>query len=328
MLKTIHEEVQRYYKNKQQKNLELQSIRRKELNETIEGYKDIDVDLQNIFKKIAILMVSDKNEEIQNLKEQIEDLIAYKQKLLLEHSYPLNYLENVYDCSICKDNGFTKEGNHCVCYKNKISWKLMELSKIDNKLFEENFDTFNFDYYNKSKDPNSGLVPFDVAQSIFNVVNKACENKSSELNNMYIYGPVGVGKTFLLNSIAKKTLDNNLSVIYLPSQELFNIINAYKFHNDNHPLANQSYYNFLCNCDVLLIDDLGTEASTNVTQSEFFYILDLRIRTNKMTVITSNLQLNNLEQQYSQRISSRIIGEFALLKLIGDDIRYKKKYKM
>ncbi len=143
---------------------------------------------------------------------------------------------------------------------------------------------------------------------------------------MYIYGDTGVGKTFLLNCIANKVLKMNKSIIYLPAQELLSIINDFKFNKNTHEFANAEFYKFLCDCDMLLIDDLGTEANTSVSQAEFFYLLDLRIRTKKATVITSNLKLEELEQNYTQRISSRIIGEFLLLKMIGKNIRILKKY--
>ncbi len=326
MLKKIHEEIQTYYKNKKLENKTIESNRLQEVYDSIPEYKELDLELKNIYKQLIISISSNGEENIKFSKKDIETVIDRKKKLLMEYSYPLDYIENVFDCHLCKDSGYIKNKGQCICYKNKVSKKLMELSKLDSKLEEENFETYILDHYSKEKDPNTGLIPYDVASKIFNYAKKAVGNSSNKKENMYIYGTVGVGKTFLLNAIAKDVLDNNLSVIYLPSQELFNIINAFKFQNSYHELANQSYYDFLCNCDYLLIDDLGTEASTSITQSEFFYILDLRMRTNKATVITSNLNLRNLEDTYSQRISSRISGDFRLLNLIGNDIRKIKKY--
>ncbi len=327
MLKKIHEEIQTFYKNKKQENLNKGILRREEIFSKIPEYKELDDKLKMYYKSILTNINSDNSTSVSFSKEEIEDIISKKQNLLKINNYPLDYLENVYDCTVCKDSGYIKNQGRCSCYNNKVSKKLMNLSKLDLRLQEENFSKCVFDYYPKTKDPNTGLIPYDVAKSIYKFAQNNITNETEHIKNMYIYGNVGVGKTFLLNSIAKKALENSFSVIYLPSQELFNIINAYKFHDAFHELANQSFYDFLCSCDYLLIDDLGTEASTNFTQSEFFYILDLRMRTNKATIITSNLTLRNLEEQYSQRISSRISGDFRLLNLLGEDIRKIKKYK-
>ena len=143
-----------------------------------------------------------------------------------------------------------------------------------------------------------------------------------EFCNLFFYGDTGVGKTFLSNCIAKELMDRSYSVIYLSSFELFDTLAKSKFGKDD--TADQMNEHIL-DCDLLIIDDLGTELANSFTVSQLFLCLNERILRRKSTIISTNLSLESLVQIYSERTFSRITSNYTMLKLTGDDIRIKKK---
>ncbi len=331
MLASIHKSIKNEYSTLTQQAKTLQDKRRLELFQNVEGYKELD-ELLMKYRKELIKNIANPNETDNSfLAGRITSTIAKKHRLLEQNNYPINYIEDVYECNICKDTGLKEAGKHCTCYNHKLSKKLQEFSKLGTKLSEENFSTFVLDYYSTSKDPNSGMVPQFVAKTAYDKLFKFSYNLINDIeqkdNNFYIYGNAGVGKSFLCHSVLNVVTNSAKSYVYLPSQEFFNILQSYKFSNNSHDLGNDAYINFLSTCDLLVIDDLGTEYKNAVTEAEFFHIIDYRLRSKKSTIISSNLSLSELKDHYTQRMVSRIIGEFMTLNIIGSDIRINKKYK-
>jgi len=136
-----------------------------------------------------------------------------------------------------------------------------------------------------------------------------------------LYGTVGVGKTFLSNCIANQVLNAGHSVIYVTTFTLFDIFQKCVF--EKLPNSQEEYQNIF-NCDLLIIDDLGTELGNSFTTSQFFMCINERLLRKKSTIISTNLSLNQLLDQYSERTFSRISNHYQLLKLIGADIRLLK----
>ncbi|MFV0519538.1 MAG: ATP-binding protein [Lachnospirales bacterium] len=325
MLAKLHEDVQRDYANQKIENLNKLKIRKEEVQKLCPEIIDIDDKLKKLYPKLTFIALNGSEDEALEMKMLINRLLDDKKSILIKNNIEPDYVNKIYFCEKCKDTGLIEAGVRCQCYYNALSKKMLEMFKLTKKLNEENFETFSLDFFSKDKDPNTGVSPYDQINSNLKKIHSATKN-SEDLENIYIYGDTGTGKTFLLNCIANKVLNMNNSIVYLPAQELLNIINAFKFNNNTHEFANAEFYNFLCSCDMLLIDDLGTEANTTFAQAEFFYLLDLRIRNKRATVISSNLGLGDLENNYNQRISSRIVGEFNLLKMSGTNIRISKKY--
>lgn len=137
-----------------------------------------------------------------------------------------------------------------------------------------------------------------------------------------LYGDTGTGKTFLSNCIAKSLLDQCFSVIYFTAFELFDIFekNVFDRASDVSEIHHQIF-----DCDLLIIDDLGTEFSNSFTTSQLFLCLNERLLAGKSTVISTNLSMKQIAEMYSERTFSRISSNYTLLKFFGDDIRIKKK---
>ena len=143
-----------------------------------------------------------------------------------------------------------------------------------------------------------------------------------EFRNLFLYGDTGIGKTFLSNCIAKELIDKSFSVIYLTSYELFDTLAKSKFEKDDTAEALASH---IFDCDLLIIDDLGTELANSFTVSQLFLCLNERLLRRKSTIISTNLSLESVVDIYSERTFSRITSNYTMLKLTGDDIRIKKK---
>ena len=148
------------------------------------------------------------------------------------------------------------------------------------------------------------------------------DNFEQKPSNLLFYGDTGVGKTFLSNCIAKEVLEKGKSVIYFTAFQLFDILSKGVFEKDADAItAHQNIYD----CDLLIIDDLGTEMWTHFSSSQFFSCLNERILRKKSVIISTNLSLQELRDRYSDRIFSRITSNFDLCKITGPDIRMQKK---
>jgi DNA replication protein DnaC len=145
------------------------------------------------------------------------------------------------------------------------------------------------------------------------------ENKPK---NLFFYGNTGVGKTFLSNCVAKELLDNGYSVIYFTAFQLFDILSKGVFEKDADAIA--AHQNIF-DCDLLIIDDLGTELSNAFSTSQLFLCVNERILRQRSTIISTNLNLNQVSDTYSERTFSRVLNNYNLIKLFGDDIRIQKR---
>ena len=143
-----------------------------------------------------------------------------------------------------------------------------------------------------------------------------------EFHNLFLYGDTGTGKTFLSNCIAKELLDTGHSVIYFTAFQLFDILEKNKFQKDSKAEASMQH---MFDCDLLIVDDLGTELANTFTVSQLFLCLNERILRKKATIISTNLGIDQLSTIYSERIFSRIVSSYTMIKLFGDDIRLQKK---
>lgn len=272
-------------------------------------------------KQARKLLEGDDN-ALQELKVQIKALSARSKEILISGGYPADYLEPIYECSDCKDTGYI--GNQkCHCFQKAVIDLLYTQSNLKHILQKENFDTFSFAYYsNNHIDPKTGASSLANIKKAHAVARDFVVSFEEEFKNLFIYGDTGVGKTFLSNCIAKELIDRSHSVIYLSSFELFDILAKSKFGKDAD--ADQMNEHIL-DCDLLIIDDLGTELANSFTVSQLFLCLNERLLRRKSTVISTNLSLESLVDIYSERTFSRITSNYIMLKLTGDDIRIKKK---
>ena len=185
---------------------------------------------------------------------------------------------------------------------------------------KENFDGFRLDYYPTEPDPSLGVSPRQLMERTF----RRCKRYAREFRlgapSLLFSGGPGLGKTFLSACIARAVADSGFSVVYDTAGQLFDDFEAVKFGGDQRDLT-QKYLN----CDLLIVDDLGTEMTTQFTQSVLYRVINDRLLQNRPMIVSTNLSDSALRQRYSPAIASRLTGEFEQLRFFGDDIRAKKR---
>ncbi len=249
--------------------------------------------------------------------------LDHQRKVLLER-YGIS--EDIYnipcDCKKCGDTGYIGR-EPCSCLTSKIIDSLYKNSNLGRILEKENFDTFNLDYYDDvasfdERIPNS---PKENMKRVINLSKQFIDDfgkKESYVSNIIYYGECGVGKTFMTHCVAKELIEKGYSVLYMSSIQFFNVIEAKRFKNE--PDATE-LYKIMQSCDLLIVDDLGTEISNSFTDSELYNIVNIRGTDEKATIISTNLGLEELRQRYSERIFSRFMGNYTFMCIIGKDIR-------
>jgi len=325
MIRSDFNKILRQYDHKQAKNKQIQKERQASLFKSIPRLEEIhkqisSIGLETIMK--AMKTPSKKDYFESRLKEDLLSLKRQKETLLMDHGYPKNYLDPIYDCSDCQDTGYINN-QKCHCLQQAIIDYSYEQSNLKSILNQENFSSFSFDYYSKKKDPKIGISPFENIQSVHSLCIDFVASFGKEFRNLILYGHSGLGKTFLCNAIAKEILDSGQTVIYLSAFQLFRLFENYRFHKEEEIVSNDEIEQIF-KCDLLIIDDLGTEFNNALTKAELFNALNSRLLNKKPTVISTNLAPNEWVNNYSERIISRIFGYYTQLKFIGSDIRLNK----
>ncbi|MGE5632404.1 MAG: ATP-binding protein [Caulobacteraceae bacterium] len=312
---------------------EYEKIREKNKNELeshksllyskIPRLKDIDEEMVKLsidITKTILSKPSNGEELIKELQKRQLDLKIEKAELLASNNYPKDYLDMKYQCKSCKDTGFI--GNiKCSCYIQKEINYLYKQSSLADVLEKENFEQFRWEYYS-DKALDNNISPKENMKIIyFKCINFVKDFDEHNMNLLFI-GKPGLGKTFLCNSIAKDLLDKGKSVIYKTASDLIDIIRKYKFDFENEE-SNEQSLNEIYECDLLIIDDLGTELSTQFSNLALYSILNKRALKNKKMIISTNLDIDEFTKIYSDRITSRIFGSFDTLEFLGEDIRLK-----
>lgn len=322
----VYREVINEYKNKKMINEGTSQQRKEKLYILRPELKDIHTELSILGCSIAKDIISAKNPEelIINLEKEQKELLEKEKSILLDENYPVDYFDNTYSCEKCQDSGFI-DNEECICFKQRIVEKYYAMSNIKKILKEENFDNFNISFFSREIIPDKGISPFDNMRHAYNVSMEFVNNFNSKFENLFFYGPTGRGKTFLCNCIAKDILDKGHTVVYLTAADFFRTFENYRFHREdmNRP---EYYINLILDSELLILDDLGTEIPSVVTSSELFNVINSRLQKEKHTIISTNLALADLKNYYSHRLESRIVGNYSLLEIFGEDIRIVKKY--
>lgn len=321
--------IMKEYEQTRLYNTRLATERREEIYSKLPAIEELDNSSTRAYLSSAITRITgsgDGCEDFKSVSQLNRKRSAQKRQLLVEAGYPEDYLDPIYTCPMCKDTGYIDQ-ERCSCFRDKLINSLYLQSNLTNILEMENFNTFKLDYYSKDKITGYQCSPYDNIVNILNSAKGFVENfssKSSHRGNILIYGEVGLGKTFLTNCIAKGILDKGHQVFYLTANELFqNILSPYLM-NQEKDLAD--LYKYVYNCELLIIDDLGTELINSFTISNLFEVINQRNVQGKSTIISTNLGLKELKTKYSERIMSRLMDGYTVYNIYGDNIRYQKRF--
>lgn len=298
---------------------------KKRIDEITKNFPEI-IELDKTIQKLSLnlslsILKGAMQENIDTYKDEIKFLRTQRHNMLAENNYPDNYLNLWYKCKKCEDTGVYK-GKKCSCYNEKLAKLYYDQSDIKTLLDKNNFDNFKLDLYSNQK---LNSEKFSARNNIENIINyihtNYLPNFKNSNTNLLFYGKSGMGKTFMSCCIAKILLDCSYLVVYKTSDELIKAFKDIRFNN------NSNLEDLLINCDLLIIDDLGAEQITEFSTTELFTLINKKLLKDKKMIISTNLSLIDLVRTYSERISSRLTGNFKLFKFYNEeDIRVKLNF--
>lgn len=314
------EKIQRTLEERRLANSAVTDSRRREILEKLPAYRELEDETAALSMQCAGKLISEpdaaiRNKEIGELRSRISEINKTKKDLLTNAGYPADYLEPVHSCSKCLDTGFI-DGKKCTCFKQLEIKVLYDHSNMSAFLKDNNFDRLTYDYH-KGDDLTHFKNAVDTCKKFIN-------NFDNDYHNLLFYGTVGTGKSFLSGCVAKELLDKGHSIVYFSAEQLFRSISAL-YYDHEHNMEREALFDTLHGSDLLIIDDLGTEFSNEFTKSQLFSIFNQRITNRRPLVISTNLTLEDIRKNYSDRFLSRLAENSYICNLKGSDIRIRKK---
>lgn len=312
-------------KRKQNRENEL-NRRRNEVFSKIPRLFEIESQLDRYGIRMLNNIISGNLDEMQAaaaIMAENRTFVEERSALLRQHGYDENYLDVPPVCSLCGDTGFDGD-KLCHCINREMTAFALSEANLSEALSQQTFDKFSLDYYSNEFVEDYGCSPRENMQIILNDCMEYVRNFSVESENLLFCGGCGLGKTFLSSAIANELLKAYVDVLYVSSNALFPILEDIHFGRE---VSDHSEYivKKVLECDLLILDDLGSEFVTQFTCAELFRILNTRLLSDKKMIISTNLNRNMLAKTYTERIASRIGGNFSIYEFLGEDIRRIKK---
>lgn len=268
---------------------------------------------------------ADPRSAIAALREENLALQRERGELLVSLGFAADYLNPEPNCSTCGDTGWVGS-ELCSCLRAYyVREQNAELSRMLD-LAGQSFETFNFDYYSRQRALDQNLSPYQRMEKNFDACRDYAYEFSPRSGNLLLSGDPGLGKTFLSASIARVVSDAGHSVVYDTASHVFSRFESQKFDRGDDDEAEDDVRRYL-KCDLLILDDLGTELTTALVQSALYQLINTRLMTSRKTVISTNLSPGELGSRYGAAVLSRLEGEYRILPFFGEDIRKLKSKK-
>ena len=283
--------------------------RRRAVYSRLPRVAEIEQELMNAGTELARCVLN-HNANFEHIKEKITALQTERDNLLTQNGYLARCLDDVFSCEVCNDSGFVSS-ERCKCLQKLVSEVVLEQSNISKIMRTQTFANFNYDLFKNNS---------EKIQNNIKIATNFAENFQKNGENLFIFGNVGSGKTFLSSCIANFVLESGKTLYYQSAYRIFKLIQQLTFEDkDNSEMKDM--LNYIYSVDLLIIDDLGTEFVTTLSTSSFFDILNSRLMDGKSTIINTNLNPGEIGQMYSERIASRIVGNYEIIHLDGGDLR-------
>lgn len=253
------------------------------------------------------------DDRIHALEEQNALLLEARKVLLIKAGYPEDYSEVKYECDTCMDVGFV-DGRMCKCMRRALTLAGYESSGVAKLIAKQNFDTFSLDYYegaNRDAMENILARAKDYARGF----------DGKRMRNLLFMGTTGLGKTHLSSAIAKEVVEGGFDVVYESAQTIFTDFEMEKFGRVAKDEDRTSRY---LDCDLLIMDDLGTEMQSSFTVSCLYNLVNTKLIGEKSMIISTNIRKEELLAKYTDRLASRLFGEFEVCLFAGKDVRSQK----
>lgn len=310
-----YESIMFRYGQRRRERLRRIESRRREIYASIPEYQKLDESVPTRAMDALRRRLSGGPEK--DCRSEINEITEKKRSLLRMHGFPEDYLDVPCTCPLCQDTGYIK-GEKCVCFKKEEVRLLYDQSNVEILSKSASFEKLSEEFYT-----GESLDNFRRARA---AALRFVSSFGREYRNLYFYGPVGTGKSFLSVCIAARVLEAGYSVLYFSAASMFDRLSSlcydYRLREEY-----RSFTEDLHSCDLLIIDDLGTELPSQTVSAQLFTCINERALRQKATIISTNLSLEDLQKNYSDRVFSRITNGYELCKLTGKDIRLLKKVR-
>ena len=288
--------------------------------------KEIDSALRGTMSQVvaaALRRGTDPMPALREIRQQNLSLQRERSAILMAHGYEPDELEEKPFCMLCGDTGF-REGVMCRCLRKYYARaQIRELSQMLD-VGTASFESFEFKWYSPEPWPKMGISPRTNMERNYDACRDYAYQFSRRSGNLLLSGDPGLGKTFLSACIARVVSENGFSVVYDTAGHIFNQMENLKFRRDEDEETEEAVNRCMA-CDLLIMDDLGTEMTTTFVQSALYQIVNGRLLSGKQTIINTNLTPEEIGRRYSPQILSRLEGEYEILPFFGEDIRRQKR---
>lgn len=286
--------------------------------------------------KLILSGTQSPDELLPALEARLDRLSREKENILKELGFPEDFLSLRYQCPACKDSGIIQTAGlprQCSCSRQMYLNYLYRQSNLKISA-TQSFEAFDESYYSTLADVQRYGIPKSPKAQITHIKNCCLDFierfREPFQKSLFFCGPTGVGKTFMAGCIAIELMSRGVTVLYESAPRLFNAINEYRVRMYRDDIANENIYKSLMEVELLIIDDLGSEPKSAAKYADLLTILNTRhsnnIKTPCKTIISSNIEIEHLDEYYDERIVSRITGDFSIFKFAGDDIRSLKAF--
>lgn len=265
-----------------------------------------------------------ENEIRQKLHDEVDGLEKRRKEILEENNIPEDYDKIRFRCELCQDTGYV-ENEKCRCYKAKLAKYAYEQSNLSKHMQGISFDKFNLKYFSDEADKDGISALQRIEKALAEAKNMASDFDNYKKSFLY-FGSPGSGKTFLAGCIANSLIEQGYSVLYVTAGKLFEMMENKKYGRPRE-LSEDDLISTAYTCDLLILDDLGNEFPSKLKSAFAYDILNERLLAGKKLIINTNLTLDQLSDEYSQRFVSRLFEHFYALRFTCTDIRKQKMYE-
>ena len=278
--------------------------------------------------RLTLSKPADLSHRLEKLQKENLDLQMRKAELLHAQGFPIDYLDEIVSCKACGDTGMV-DGRLCACMERRYNRELTKELSVLLRSGDESFERFDLSLYPDTPEQESGVS----ARSAMRIVFSACRGFAdsfpdvpANLRNLLLRGDSGLGKTYLSACIARSVAERGFSVCYDTASAALEAFEKQKFSRiPEEAEAAALRAERMLSCDLMILDDLGTEMATPAAASALYTLINTRLTRSLHTVISTNCSDDELRRRYSPQICSRLFGEFLELPFYGNDIRLMKR---
>lgn len=271
----------------------------------------------------AALAGPDSREQLEQLKKENLALQAQRDQLLKAAGFAPDFLDPPYFCKTCQDTGYI-HGRRCACFEAILKAEAYRQIPVPGSREEYSFERFSLDYY---PDETAGepISPRARMASVLAKCRSYAATFTPQGESLMMIGRTGLGKTHLSLAIAGRVIERGFGVVYTTAQGLIDRAERDKFGRDPQGTDAQ-FLRYAQECDLLILDDLGSEFTTPLAAAVLFNLINSRLLEQRRTIISTNLLPDEIQQKYAERLVSRLLCGYTMLAFAGEDIRLLKSW--